>query len=182
MSLENAILDHAAALREVAAAVMALVGRAPQTLPTAAKGVQGTTVQDAAADVIPGAKGKNRDGDTAEHVQTKMPTVEQREEQKKAQAKAAAKEKADADKAAAEAASVAKKLEEEDDADLVGGETETEVFDFDSDVAPLITKLIKKDRAAVVALLAQYGAKNGAGLKATDYPAVVGKINKLLAA
>lgn len=96
-----------------------------------------------------------------------------------AAAKAAAQKEAD-DKAKteAEAKRVADELEAKEAADLVGGAADdTRVYDYQKDVAPLLNELLKKDKPALLALLAKYGAKNGAGIKAADYPKVVAELS-----
>lgn len=96
-----------------------------------------------------------------------------------AAAKAAAqKEAEDKAKTEAEAARVAAELEAKEAADLVGGAADdTRAYDYQKDVAPLLNELLKKDKPALLALLAKYGAKNGAGIKAADYPKVVAELS-----
>lgn len=92
-----------------------------------------------------------------------------------AAAKAAAT-KADAEKKAKAEADA--KVKEQEEADLVGGGAAVEL-DYDKDVAPVLTALLAKNRQGLVELLKQFGAKNGAGLKKADYPAVLVEAAKL---
>lgn len=79
--------------------------------------------------------------------------------------------------AAEEAARVAAELDVADDAALVGGADEGKVYDYNKDIAPLFNELLKKDKAALVALLAKYGAKKGADIRSSDYPAIVAELS-----
>jgi hypothetical protein len=95
-----------------------------------------------------------------------------------AAAKAAAIATADKKATEAEAARVAKELEDKENAELLGtGGTEAVVYDYDKDVAPLLNALLKRDKQALLDLLKEYGAKNGQGLKNSDYPAIVAKLS-----
>lgn len=94
---------------------------------------------------------------------------------------AAAKKAADDEKARVEAKRVADELEAKEAAELTGGITEAVVLDYAKDVQPQLGELLKKDKAALVELLAKFGAKNGAGLKVADYHAVLEAIAAKLA-
>lgn len=52
---------------------------------------------------------------------------------------------------------------------------------YDTDIAPKIAMLVKKNRDATVALLAEFGVKKGPELKAEDWPVVLVKVDALLA-
>ena len=94
-----------------------------------------------------------------------------------AAAKAAALKAADEKKAKEEAARVAAELEAKENAELVGGgATETVVYDYEKDVAPLLNALLKSNKQGLLDLLKKYGAKNGQGIKNSDYPAVIAEL------
>lgn len=133
MSLENAINDHAAAIRELAAAILASA-RTPAAAPV------GKLV-----DLNPEKPG------------TTAPTKEELIKQAAAdgEAKLAAKKKAEADAAA-------KKKAEEEAAELAGGTEAAVVLDYETEVKPKFQAFLKaKGRDAGLALLAKYGAKSG---------------------
>lgn len=136
MSLEQAINDHAAAIRELAAAI---VGRT-----SSIQFADGTPVHEAAAAAA----------------NAKAPTKEELIKQAAAEgeAKLAAKKKAEADAAAK------KKAEEEDAAEeLAGGGSEAApVLDYSKDVEHKFKAFLKeKGREAGLALLKKYGAASG---------------------
>lgn len=52
-------------------------------------------------------------------------------------------------------------------------------LDYEKDVKPLLVK-VGKDKQQLVDLLAKFNAKNGAGIAEADYPAVVAAANKII--
>lgn len=138
MSLENAINDHAAAIRELAAAILASA-RTPAAAPVGAAGKL--------VDLNP-----EKPGITS-------PTKEDLIKQAAAdgEAKLAAKKKAEADAAAK------KKAEEDAAEELAGGGGEAApVLDYSKDVEHKFKAFLKeKGREAGLALLKKYGAASG---------------------
>lgn len=163
MSLEQTIQENTNVLRELIEAIGKLSVGAPavavvETKPTDAKG---------AVAAAKAAAQKEADYKTAFDAKTA-----------EMKARNDARDAADQAKTEAEAKRVADELEAKEAADLVGGAADdTRVYDYQKDVAPLLNELLKKDKPALLALLAKYGAKNGAGIKAADYPKVVAELS-----
>jgi hypothetical protein len=142
MSIENAILDHAAALRELAAAIRATIGTSAP-----AHDVAVAVSAPAAAQVV---------AEVAE------PTTA-----KEAVAAALAAVKAEKTPAPASAPTPAPAA--------------AAPLSYEKDVQPLLLQ-VGKNRDQLVELLREFGAKNGAGIKDADYPAVVAKATAIIAA
>ena len=166
MSLENAIADHAAAIRELAAAILGTASAARVTgmLPAmeAAYGkteVKGTKQSEAA---------KNQEA------------IEAERELEKSVAKVEAAAKNEGKSAAGTATAAADTQTTAGAADTATDAAQTS-YDYAKDVAPVLTKVAQKSRDSLVALLAKFGAKKGNEIKADDYAAVLGAANELLA-
>lgn len=186
MSLEQAITDHAAAIRELAAAMIttaasglnltveqrnkfyaeaATVGKA-STVKTLGK----TEPTDAQIDA-------EIDADVAKVEAAAAPNATRAViEQKLAEARAAK----NAASAAGTATAAADTQTTAGAADTATDAAQTS-YDYAKDVAPVLTKVAQKSRDSLVALLAKFGAKKGNELKADDYAAVLGAANELLA-
>jgi hypothetical protein len=147
MSIENAILDHAAALRELAAAIRATIGA-------------GAPAHDVAVAVsAPAAAAAQVAAEVAKPTTAKEAVAA-------AMAAAAAKaEEAPAPAPAPTPASAAAATP----------------LSYEKDVQPLLVQ-VGKNRDQLVELLREFGAKNGAGIKDADYPAVVAKATAIIAA
>lgn len=156
MSIENAILELAAAIRYAAdknttriagfhPALAAPYGEVCATLTEAAE------LEKAVAQVEADAK------------------AEKQSAAKQAIADALAKAKAEKE---AEAAPVV----EETDPLLDDAPVE---LDYEKDVKPLLVK-VGRDKQQLVDLLGKFNAKNGAGIAKADYPAVVAAANKII--
>lgn len=165
MSIENAIADHAAAIRELAAAFVLL---AKNTGPAAA------AVTTAGVSVA-----------EQEKVMTQVAADRKPSTGKQAIEDALAAAKADKEKTEKEAAAVAAELEQADDG-LLGGEDEpANVLDWKADVMPVLQQ-VGKDKTKLAGLLADFdvGAdktyKTANLLPADVYPQLVAAANKLL--
>lgn len=148
MSIENAILDHAAALRELAAAIRATIGTgAPAHDVAVAVSAPAPAAAQVAAEVAKPTTAK-------EAVAAAMAAV--KAEEAPAPAPASTPAPAEAQVAAAP-------------------------LSYEKDVQPLLVQ-VGKNRDQLVELLREFGAKNGAGIKDADYPAVVAKATAIIAA
>lgn len=159
MSMEQAILEHAAAIRELAAALTqrsapltALANQAESTI----KMVEQTLT------------GGNR-------ILTGDSEVEKDVQKVDAEAKKEIAGKADPKPDASGAA-------EQADTKAGAQPSDAKPLDYLKDVAPTLNKLAKANRDGLVALFAKYGAKKGAELKAEDYASVLGEATELLGA
>lgn len=177
MSIENAITDHAAAIRELAAAILGRVSAA--TISTA----PGPSIAQAAAKVA--SKAELTDAQIDAEIDAAVAKVEADAkpnatraviEQKLAEARAAK----NASSAAGTATAAADTQTTAGAAGTATAEAQTS-YDYGKDVAPVLTKVAQKSRDSLVALLAKFGAKKGNELKADDYAAVLGAANELLA-
>lgn len=143
MSIENAILDHAAALRELAAAIRATIGA-------------GAPAHDVAVAVsAPAAAAAQVAAEVAK------PTT--------------------AKEAVAAAMAAAKAEEAPAPAPTPAPAAAAAPLSYEKDVQPLLVQ-VGKNRDQLVELLREFGAKNGAGIKDADYPAVVAKATAIIAA
>lgn len=188
MSLEDCIKDHAAAIRELAAAIL---GTASATRITVGHGpkIKGTITEptDAQIDAEIDAADKKAIGNAIAEVKgtTKAEAAKNQEaleaerelEKDVAKVEAAAKNAASA---AGTATAAADTQTTAGAADTATAEAQTS-YDYAKDVAPVLTKVAQKSRDNLVALLAKFGAKRGNELKADDYAAVLADANKLLA-
>lgn len=180
MSLEQAITDHAAAIRELAAAILGRVSAA--TISTA----PGHSIAQAAAKVASKAEPTDAqidaeidaeiDADVAKVEAAAAPNATRAVvEQKLAEARAAK----NASSAAGTATAAADTQTTAGAADTATAEAQTS-YDYAKDVAPVLTKVAQKSRDSLVALLAKFGAKKGNELKPEQFIAVLADANKLL--
>lgn len=155
MSIEQAITDHAAAIRELAAAIR---GAASSNLATAGAALITNTIE---ADV------------------TKVET-DAKAEQKKVMAQVEADRKSAAKQAIADAlakAEAEKKAKVEED-DPLGGAVE---LDWDKDVRPALLA-VGKDRDALVKLMAKYDVPKGGKAPAEKWADLLAEANAIVAA
>jgi cytoskeletal protein RodZ len=176
MSLEQAITDHAAAIRELAAAILGRVSAATiSTAPghsiaqAAAKAASKTEPTDAQIDAEIDAAVTKVEADAKPNAARAVI------EQKLAEARAAK----NAGSAAGTATAAADTQTTAGAADIATAEAQTS-YDYAKDVAPVLTKVAQKSRDSLVALLATFGAKKGNELKPEQYIAVLADANKLL--
>lgn len=176
MSLEQAITDHAAAIRELAAAILGRASAA--TINTVAGGTRKEVIYPKEnVEVSITADSKNNAAYSAARIE------EAETEQAVAKVEAAAK----AEKAAAKnAASAAGTATAAADTQSTAGAADTATdaaqtsYDYAKDVQPLLVK-VGKNRDQLVALLKSFGAAKGADIKPADYAAVIAKANELIA-
>lgn len=168
MSLEQAIIEHAAAIRELATALtqraaplMALADEAQAAIREIKESAIATGDAEVEKDVQKADAEKESPARAAINAALEAARAK-KEADPKPDASGAAKTKATPDGAQSAA----------DDKPL----------DYLKDVAPTLNKLAKANRDALVALFAKYGAKKGAELKAEDYAAVLGEATELLGA
>jgi hypothetical protein len=162
MSLENAILEHAAAIRELVAAMVskgAVLGPKVVMTPAAVEMI---------ADMQPIKTG---DAEVEQSVQKVEAAAEEESPKRKAINEALA---------AARAASAAKeKAPEPKDEEPAPAAA---AIDYKTQVYPKLVELGKgKGRAAVVGLLAEFDAKNGDQLKPEQYAKVLARAAELAA-
>lgn len=167
MTLENAILTLAAAMEKVAESNHALA---------AAGTNQAIAIAETAVAELRSVTGSAQSHDVAAAVSA--PAAAKDADLEKAAAKVEQEAKAEAAKhatakEAVQAALAAAKAEEKP--------AEAVTLTYAADIAPRLIELGKKNRDALVELLREFGAKNGPGLKDSDYPAVLAKANALLA-
>lgn len=177
MSLEQAITDHAAAIRELAAAILGRVSAA--TISTA----PGHSIAQAAAKVA--SKAELTDAQIDAEIDAAVTQVEA--DAKPNATRAVIEQKLAEARAAKNAGSAAGTATAAADTQTTAGAVDTATdtaqtsYDYTKDVAPVLTKVAQKSRDSLVALLAKFGAKKGNEIKADDYAAVLGAANELLA-
>lgn len=160
MSMENAILAHAAALSELAAAVRALVDSTMGAVVTGGERIKGTvetvrgsTAEEAAADEVPGKK--SRSGNT---------TV------------------AEAGNDARDESTPADSAPQNTNASDAPSDEAGEPLNYDKDVKPVLMAAIKKvGRDKVQALIASYGVEKADKIPQDKLADVLGKAQKLVA-
>ena len=180
MSLEQAITDHAAAIRELAAAILGTASASSiVTNPLASKAEHFAKVEAGlAANKALSTVGLDNEMEKAVTQVEADAKAELTDAQIEAKAeKAAAKNAASA---AGTATAAADTQTTAGAADTATAEAQTS-YDYAKDVAPVLTKVAQKSRDSLVALLAKFGAKKGNELKADDYAAVLAAANELLA-
>lgn len=154
MSMEQAILEHAGALRELAAAIRernvplaALAGQAEQ----AVKEIKDSLLEDKAAEL-----------------------AEARTERVAATKEAAAQDAKENEKPA--------EVKPDAELDKAVERVEQAALDYKKDVYPVLLQVSKiKGKEALRKLLDQFGAKTGDALKAEDFAAIRKAGNELLA-
>ena len=181
MSLEQAITDHAAAIRELAAAILGTASASTiVTSPLASKAEHFAKVEAGlAANKALSTVGLDNEMETAVtkvEADAKPNATRAVIEQKLAEARATK----NAGSAAGTATVAADTQTTAGAADTAMAEAQTS-YDYAKDVAPVLTKVAQKSRDSLVALLAKFGAKKGNEIKADDYAAVLGAANELLA-
>ena len=193
MSLEQAITDHAAAIRELAAAILGRVSAATiSTAPghsiaqAAAKVASKAELTDAQIDAEIDAADKKAMADKdAADLKSDVEKVEA--DAKPNATRAVIEQKLAEARAAKNAASAAGTVTAAADTQTTAGAADTATaeaqtsYDYTKDVAPVLTKVAQESRDKLVALLAKFGAKKGNELKADDYAAVLAAANELLA-
>lgn len=211
MSMENAILAHGEALRELAAAIkMMYAGKADALSAGGARvelggGARGTTAEDAAADFIPGKKNKYGDTELEQAVESVKKVVDAKkpaagatesttgsapadEAEAKSTERKAMDAVVDANKKAADAAEKARIDADTKAADTKAAEADrTEVhmdtpLDYAKDVRPVLLAAIKAGkRAEIEAHLASAGVTKADLLKPEQLPATLKLAQKLVA-
>jgi hypothetical protein len=157
MSMENAILELAAAIRELAGSGQRITGMAPAL--AAPCGAAHVAVNEVSAQ---------------QQAEQLKPDAELEEAVQKVEA--AAKEEKKADKP------VPKKEEVKAETKVEEPASAAEAIDYKTQVYPKLVELGKgKGRAAVVGLLAEFDAKNGDQLKPEQYSAVLARAAELVA-
>lgn len=171
MSIENAVLELAAAIRHLADSNREIASAAPIGC---AQGddhmLTAAALRDKKAAEIKGTKqaeaAKNQEKIEAERELEKSVT----------NVEAAAKNAASA---AGTATAAADTQTTAGAADTATAEAQTS-YDYAKDVQPLLVK-VGKNRDQLVALLKSFGAAKGADIKPADYAAVIAKANELIA-
>jgi hypothetical protein len=169
MSIELSIQDHAAAIRELAAAIRGAASSNLATAP-ATVGARGYTSNPPAEDTIEQDVAKV-ETDAKAKQQAAMAAVEA--DRKPANQTRAAIETALAEARKAKEAPAPAAVEEDDPL------ADSAPLDYEKDVKPLLIK-VGKDKTALVALLEKFGAKKGDQIAAADYAAVVAAANAII--
>jgi lipopolysaccharide biosynthesis regulator YciM len=170
MSMEQAILEHAGALRELAAAVKSMgdSGRVTGFRPELAAPYGDEKVAEVKDAVLEQAIKDGAESARAEVVKAdkKVPNDETIAAMKEAEQIVANREKADAELEAA-----VSKVEEE-----------SKAIDYKTDVRPVLLALAKKaGQPALKDLLTKYGAATGDKLTADQFAGIVADANALIA-
>ena len=169
MSLEQAITDHAAAIRELAAAIL---GRASAAHVTGMLPIVEAQYGEAGYDHAKAAQEADKE------IAAKVAAKEKADEQAKQKAeleKSVTKVEAAAKNAASAAGTATAAADTQTTAgaaDTATAEAQTS-YDYTKDVAPVLTKVAQESRDKLVALLASFGAKKGNELKPEQYAAVL---------
>lgn len=182
MSLEQAITDHAAAIRELAAAIKSAYQAGATISAVSAVGALTTTIEQDVTKVETDAKAEQKKVMAQVEADRKPSTAKEAVADALADALAAAK----ADKEAA-----AKKAESEtatQNAQSQGAgqdsddplDTPAEI-DYETDIKPRLI-MLGKDKSALVALLGKYNAKKGTDIAKSDYAAIYHEAGDLIAA
>lgn len=166
MSLEQAITDHAAAIRELAAANLEVAAIMTAT-------IKSQLAQAAISAPIGHAQGDDHMLTAAALRDKKAADLE------KSVAKVEAAAKNEGKSAAGTATPAADTQNTAGAADTATAEAQTS-YDYAKDVQPLLVK-VGKNRDQLVALLKSFGAAKGADIKPADYAAVIAKANELIA-
>lgn len=156
MSLEQIIAANTEAVAAQTSAINTLIGLLQNSANTvqSVKSAEGTTSSETLAN-------DKADAESAK----KAKAAEAKAEKAKANAEAVAAAEA---KAAAEAAKTKTVVVTEDGVLTL------------AEVSPIVVALAKKDRAAAVSLLGEYGAKKATELKPEDYAEFVAKANAII--
>ena len=167
MSLENAILEHAAAIRELADAIRESASARIEAYRTGvARGGEGHTV----------VSGKTAKTATEDAIGDGFDTqVIDRAELKKALEDAKAK----AIREAKEAAAAHAEKSTTPAPDPVPADDKP--LDYMKEVVPVMNEAVKADRPAVIALLATFGAKKGAEVPAAQHRVLLAGCQKIIA-
>lgn len=175
MSIENAILELAAAIRYAADKTAGGTGRIANLLDAVTCGGNAMMVTSS--------------GDTIEQDVTQVET-DAKAAQQKAMEKVSTGKQEIADALANAKAEKESKVATEQLNEALGAVRELEKsvaaleaapLDYAKDIQPILTK-VGKNRDQLVALLAKFGAKKGADIKAEDYAAIFAESNAILAA
>lgn len=193
MSMEQAILEHAGALRELAAAIKSMgSGWSPVTYGTGVK-IKGT-LTDADGNVV--QQGETL-ADTVEIAKEKI-TKQRAERDADQQAAGVCPEASEevlnvatgemipADQAIKDGMEAARAKRVEKDAELEAAvskvEEESKALDYKTDVRPVLLALAKKaGQPALKDLLTKYGAATGDKLTADQFAGIVADANALIA-
>lgn len=159
MSIEQAITDHAAAIRELAAAIR---GTATSNLATAGAALTTNTIEADVKKVETDAKAEQK------RVMEQVATDRKPSTAKEAVAVALTKAKAEKEAAA----------KKEDD-DLLGAAVDP--LDWDKDVRPALLA-VGKDRDALVKLMAKYDVPKGGKAPAEKWADLLAEANAIVAA
>lgn len=175
MSIENAILELAAALNNVAEsnhAIAAASLKTEESYRASISAYAGAVAGGSALTIHGEVCSTLADSAELEKAVTKVETEAKAE---KPSAAKAAIQQALVDAKKAKEAAAAPVVEE---TDPLLDEAPVEL-DYEKDVKPLLVK-VGKDKQQLVDLLAKFNAKNGAGIAKADYPAVVAAANKII--
>jgi CBS domain-containing protein len=176
MSMEQAILEHAGALRELAAAIKS----------TGVPFSSAMTIAPVTNGEVRKLKGTITEGDP---IQAKAAELAEARTERVAATKEAAAQGAKANekplKSDAEIEAALDKIEQKakDVAKVLGiDDTEQAALDYKKDVYPVLLQVSKiKGKEALRGLLDKFGAKTGDSLKADQFAAIVADGNALLA-
>lgn len=174
MSMEQAILEHAGALRELAAAIKSI-----GTAQVAISGAAAIVHEFEQSHVTPAVKAQKEAHEAALKGVT-------REESADKAAPAEAKKDVQAEPSPAEPAAQTAKIQvapsDELEAAVSKVEEESKALDYKTDVRPVLLALAKKaGQPALKDLLTKYGAATGDKLTADQFAGIVADANKLIA-
>lgn len=196
MSMENAILDHAAALRELSAAIKEMyAGRAATlALPVEQGGAGAKAARGAYYDemVAKGAVSAPRAHEASDEAKEKVRNAPRRDPANEQKPEAEPiKQDAEMEKAVSKVEDNAKKekagektsgaTSQESTGDSFDNDALAAPLEYTRDVRPVLLQLSKaKGKDELLALLKKYGAKNGEAIKADDFAKIVADANALI--
>lgn len=188
MSMENAILELAAAMRENTAALL----KASEATVHSTDAYKAAMLSYNSSSNTPMTEQDPVDAKAAEPADAtaKRATAAREAQEKDAAANAEAKKPLPDEHPLYEEAAVEAKRDAEIEAELEAAVTKVEddakeaaPLDYAKDVKPVLLALVKaKKKPALVDLLAKYNAKNGEQIRADDFAAIVADANALIAA
>lgn len=183
MSMENAILQHADALREVAEAIRSL-GHGDLT-------ASNIDVRSAVARALADKADKISEADSSQVDESMSKPSAPAEKVQEAKTFGTAGEPApggatlagrEKEKRETPREEVPAIVESDAELDEAVAEIEQRALDYKNDVRPVLLQVAKKDKAKLTALLAKYDAKDGPSLSDEHYGAILADANEYLAA
>jgi hypothetical protein len=170
MSIEDAILEHAGALRELAAAIRSLTGQMDGAV------VAGQVRNEKAASQVDESMGKPSKP-AAERVAATKEAAAQDAKANEAKKPESGDQKASSEKPAGNGA-----VSSDAELDKTVEQVEQKALEYKADVYPVLIQVSKKSKDKLRELLTKYDAKTGDTLASKHFAAIVADANAYLAA